>query len=143
MGGTIGGDGEGGVVMELLRTILIWVLTGGFLFSISYLIDIYLRRKHESARNNTKKSIIVGVVSSVVTLLVLFLLRMTVLSTFPVEDDDKGLPSYVPRSTIAIAAYFITPVVILIVSYLLIFLGVRKLCQSSKNSNFFRHDTNQ
>lgn len=126
MGGAIGWDGEGGVVMELLRTILIWVLTGGFLFSISYLIDRYLRRKHELTRNNTKKSIIVGVGVTVVTLLVLLLMRVIVLSYFPVEDDDKGLASYVPRNTLAIAAYFITPVVIAIVSYLLIFLGVRK-----------------
>ncbi len=133
MGGAIGGDGERGVVMELLRTILIWVLTGGFLFSISYLIDIYLRRKHESARNNTKKSIIVGVGVTVVTLLVLLLMRVIVLSYFPVEDDDKGLPSYVPRNTIAIAAYFITPIVIVIVSYLLIFFGVRRLLQILKN----------
>lgn len=133
MGRAIGRGGERATVMELLRTILIWLLTGGFLFSISYLIDRYLRGKHASAPNTTKKSIIVSVITSVVALLVLFLLRMVVLSIFPVEDDDKGLPSFVPRNTIAIAVYFITPVVIAIVSYLLVFLGVRKLFVDSRN----------
>ena len=112
--------------MELLRTILIWLLTGGFLFSISYLIDRYLRRKHASASNTTKKSIIVSVITSVVTLLVLFLLRIAVLSIFPVEDDDKGLPSFVPRNTITIAAYYIISIGIVTISYLLIVLCVRK-----------------
>lgn len=128
MGGAIAGDSEGGVVMELLRTILIWVLAGGFLFSISYLIDIYQRRKHGPRPSDTKKSIIVGVVSAVITLLVLAMFRITVQSMFPMNDNDpKGLPEFVPRNTIGIMAYFIIPIVIAITSYILILLGVRKV----------------
>lgn len=89
--------------MELLREILLMIIITGILFGLAYIIDNYFRRKIEDERNAQKRSIIVGLITSIPTVLLYCLFRII----FFADLDQKGLPENFPIRNGYVYALFI------------------------------------